>query len=98
MLGDKLVFPLVAFQRQKRRSPISKNFDIIDQKSKSSDLLLEQLRMFLPNLEENSTTRKFYIISVRFVDKRDICTHLFTNNYVNMSKNKKDPLFSMHIK
>ena len=46
ILGDKLIFHLIACKREKRRSQISKNFDIGDRQSKSFDLLLEQLIIF----------------------------------------------------
>ena len=41
-LGDNWI----AFKRQKRQLQVSKNFNIGDNRSKSSDLLLEQLRIF----------------------------------------------------
>ena len=59
MLGDKLISHLIASKRQKRRSQISKDFDIVDSRSKSSDLLLEQLRIISTELEKNSVTRRF---------------------------------------
>ena len=69
---------------------ISKNFDIGDSRSKSSHLLLEQLRAFSIEIGQKFRHKKILDhLQYMFVEtRRNLYNTLAKNDFVNMLKNK----------